>query len=55
MKLDVFAHVLPERYLVALERHLVKNMATDRLRYYREGLVGSPTFGPESVNVSALA
>ena len=38
MKLDVFAHVLPERYLAALEKHLERSMSADRLRYYREGV-----------------
>jgi aminocarboxymuconate-semialdehyde decarboxylase len=37
-KIDVFAHVLPERYLAALDKHLERTMAADRLRYYREGV-----------------
>ena len=37
-KIDVFAHILPARYLERLERHLEKSMAPAQLRYYREGV-----------------
>lgn len=37
-KIDIFAHVLPQRYLAALEKRLAKTMAAGRLRYYREGV-----------------
>ena len=37
-KIDAFAHILPERYLARLEKHLETSMASERLRYYREGV-----------------
>ena len=37
-KIDVFAHILPARYLERLERHLEKSIAPAQLRYYREGV-----------------
>src|SRR5438132_14432519 len=37
-RIDAFAHILPSRYLVRLERHLKQAMAPAQLRYYREGV-----------------
>src|SRR5579864_5826198 len=37
-KIDVFAHILPPRYLVRLETHLEKTISSGQLRYYREGV-----------------
>lgn len=36
--IDAFAHILPERYLQRLERHLEGSMPSEQLRYYREGV-----------------
>ena len=37
-KIDVFAHILPARYLDRLDGHLEGSMAHQRLHYYREGV-----------------
>ena len=37
-KIDAFAHILPPRYLVRLERQLERSMSHERLSYYREGV-----------------
>lgn len=37
-KIDAFAHILPERYLERLERHLGSALRPARLRYYQEGV-----------------
>ena len=37
-KVDVFAHVLPRRYLDRLEAHLERTMPARELNYYREGV-----------------
>src|SRR5487761_1735825 len=37
-KIDAFAHILPERYLERLERHLERAISSEQLRYYREGV-----------------
>jgi uncharacterized protein len=37
-KIDAFSHVLPPRYLAALERQLEKTLPAERLAYYREGV-----------------
>ena len=49
-KIDVFAHVLPERYMAELEKHLERTMAAARLRYYREGVFG---FDPAITSLDA--
>ena len=37
-KIDAFAHILPSRYLDRLEKQLETSIATERLKYYREGV-----------------
>ncbi len=37
-KIDVFAHILPSRYLERLERHLERAISSQQLSYYREGV-----------------
>jgi uncharacterized protein len=38
MKIDCFAHILPERYLARLEPHLERTLSSRQVRYYREGV-----------------
>ena len=37
-KIDVFAHILPGRYLEVLEAHLASTISASQLRYYQEGV-----------------